>query len=420
MDITTRQSLVVLWSESFAVVRRAAFKLIAVVVLFAVLMGGLGILASRAIEPFLVLGNVIVALASAILFFLAYFFVGFYVMTVFWRILGLTADNTLFSLPEVLSSSFKPALYCCIGQLLWTIAVIPFAFALQFVRNPLFHILAQVIFFLAIVVRIVYAFPAIVLRGQGPVSGFMYSWRLTGKNYIDTILMCVMCAFFPILMALFVGACGYGLYVGIPLYFADSFNIVHLTWPWFAVLGLIGLGMVFIWIAMLAFPIVVFVNRDNEGDFIAEDSILEQNPELGPLTEEVHLQKPAEEPKPEPVIEAPTPERDIGPAHVQISETKITPEEEEPVEDFMQATFRAEANAAQLQKHLEEVYQPKHTDESVIEYAEEDRMPTIVFDDQMAQQLEENRKFWQNEPKEIDLTLPDEKKDDGSSIKMSK
>ena len=417
MDITKRQNLLVLWKESFAVVNRAAFKLIGAVVVLGVLAAGVIFGVAVLGKSLMASGGMMGAVALGVLGGLLMMFFGFYLTVCFWRILGYTAENALISLSEVLSSSFMPTLYCIMGQILWMIVAVPVTFAVNYISSPWLKLLVQLALSLAVFVRIVYAFPSIALKGQGPIDGFVYSWRLTGKNYVDTLLMCFMNALFPLLIVLFLGACAYGLYVGIPLFFADSFDILHPTWHWFAVGGVVACCVLFIATAMFAFPIVVFVNRDYCDDKFGEDIVLKQNAELRPLTPEAHFTTVA----PQPLKIDKAPSADLGPASVKLSrleehpQPRPEPEVEEGL-DLLKASFRTEQKPQQVQQQLKQVYQPK-SEEGVIEYSEEDRMPTIVFDEQMTRQLEENRKFWQNDTKE---TTPDSSSDETGPIRMSK
>lgn len=435
MDITKRQNLLVLWKESFSVVRRSAFKLISVVIILGVLSIGLVLGAAFLMKDWLgsaASGGLIPMFLLAILSTFLVLFFSFYLMVCFWRVLGNTAENSLMSVPEVLKVSFVPAWYCIVGQMLWTLVMVPVVFALNFISNQWIQLLVQLALTFGVFIRVIYAFPAIALKEQGPIEGFAYSWRLTGKNYFDTVLVCVMNMLFPLLMFLFLGVCAYCLYVGIPLFFAESFDILHPTWHWAVVLGVIGCGVLFIAAAMFAFPIVVFVNRDFCSDMYGEDILLKQDAELRPLTGKESRQAKGM-PEPLKIDKAPSP--DLGPASVKLSgvpvrpQPKVQPKAQPKVQpkettgeielelDVLKATFRTEQQPQQVKKQLKEVYQPKKQEEGVIEYAEEDRMPTIVFDEQMTRQLEENRKFWQNDTKE---NTPEPPSEDTGKIHMSK
>jgi len=429
MDITQRQNLFVLWKESFSVVNRAAPKLIAVVLFFGLLLGAAGFGLAILAKPLFLAGNWIALMGIGGLVGLFSFAFMFYMLNVFWRIVGGTAETALFSLPEVFAASVKPTIFCIIAQILWLLVTGAVNFATSFIDNAFITLIVSLAFFFGVAIRIMYAFPAIALKGQGPIDGFVYSWKLTGKNYVDTILMCLTNALFPLTALVFVGVCGYALYVGIPLYFADSFDITHLTWPWWIVLGLICCGVIFIWVAMFTFPIIVFLNRDYSDTPYADDINIRQDAELRPLTSEPIQSKPQPQHL-EPVSFERAPSPDIGPAQVKLSRPAVQSNKPLPPIrksdndaaeidlDLLQATFRTEQKQEQVHEQLQEVYQPKKEDEKVIEYEEEDRMPTIVFDEQMTRQLEENRKFWQNEAnKEPAKKLPPE---DNGAIRMSK
>ncbi|MGN1057802.1 MAG: hypothetical protein ACI4Q7_00410, partial [Candidatus Avelusimicrobium sp.] len=84
--------------------------------------------------------------------------------------------------------------------------------------------------------------------------------------------------------------------------------------------------------------------------------------------------------------------------------------------DITQSSVSATPDDGVTEQHLQQVYQPQ-PEEPVQYIEEEDRMPTILFDDDMARQIEEERARWQQKY-EQDKTKKGE--DDAPSVKMSK
>ena len=92
----------------------------------------------------------------------------------------------------------------------------------------------------------------------------------------------------------------------------------------------------------------------------------------------------------------------------------VTKEDVENV-TVVKSSVKTVADDNEFKEHLNQVYQPKPED--FVQYDEEDRMPTILFDDEMAKQIEENRQMW---TKKENKTPQNEDGSDGESIKMSK
>ena len=414
MDISTqRQSLLALWKESFSVVNRSAFRLVAVVVLLAVLASVMTAAFALAVWPLVAKGAWVGVVAISVLLCAVSFFASFFLVVVFWRVLAATAEKSLASLFEIMISSIRPTFYAVITQILWMLVCLLLGFAMGFIDNQMVQAVVNLVFFLAVGIRMLYLFPAVAVRGQGPISAFAYTWKLTGRNYIDTLLMVLLNALFPLTAMLFLAVCGYALYVGIPLFFAQSFDITHLTWPWFAVLGVIVCVLLFIGMAMFAFPLLVFLNRDNTSGPFSNEIPVCKDKDLRPLSTQAPV---AKKPQPEPLVIDRAPAPDLGPEVINLSEPE---QQEEPIVDLMQSTFRTETTPEQQQEQLQEVYTAPKQEDEIIEYGEEERMPTIVFDEQMTRQLEENRKFWQNEQTQNNSNNKPSEPNEGS-IRMSK
>ena len=86
---------------------------------------------------------------------------------------------------------------------------------------------------------------------------------------------------------------------------------------------------------------------------------------------------------------------------------------------ILRASVKSHDEDDTLSQHLEQVYQPKPED--IVQYAEEDRMPTILFDDEMAKQMEDNRLKWEQEKaKSRQKNNSTDEEDNSTPIKMSR
>lgn len=326
------------------------------------------------------------------------------------RIFGAKAEKTDESVSNSFSASVFPAVYMIFFNILYGICWIAFVLlAFFFFRGSSFFtdwtmqimtgtatgvtyvsiiltVLAVAAVPLYIGARILYAPVAIALREQGPIEAILYSFQLTSGTRVLTSLGAMLIII--LLPMLFVGAVLYGGYVAIPLYFADSFNLAQLSPVWVGVL--IGVGVVYlsVLLAMPAFLVLVFLNQDygnNRDSFTPQAELKLTNCETQVFGEDNNILPPG-------VGNLVRPE-DVA----KVKVVRTTPEDG-------------------VTQHLQQVYQPKPED-LVLHSSEEDRMPTLLFDDDMARQIEQERNMWENKQKQ-DKTQKGE--DDAPSVKMSK
>ncbi len=372
MEIREKQNLIQLLMGSFRLINRS----IGVVLVYFFLL----VLVTFALKLFLPrpIGSLLHSL------FLVYFGV------VLWRILAAKAENNGESISNSLSASLLPSVYMIVFGLLIGIVMTVFFAIVAFMHLPL-KILIIIAWVVGIIVMTCLAFApiTIAIRNQGPIEAALYSWNLASKNFIKILLSLIVTVVFPILVF---AAIGYGLYIGIPLFFADSFNLANLSMPWYFVLaGLVILG-VFLWLSMQAFILLLFLNLDYG------DNRLSHTPEV--------------------VKEAQASRNSFAPAPKSKTEQAdvITAEDIQNVTITQASIKTEEEHHNHLSEHLDQVYQPKPEDFAQYS-AEEDRMPTILFDDDMARQIEENRKMMEQQAQ------PKKQEDSGDntfSIKMSK
>lgn len=381
MEIREQQSLFSLLVSSFSVANRAgtalAVSILTVLILLALPLAAIMFLVHN--PNSVKLWNVLWGLFAI--------FCLVWLQNACLRIIAAKAEQTDESVSDAFINSILPAVYSLIYQL-----IINFAFAIAgFLANlipivgPLIILPISIYFGL----RLMFGQLAIALREQGPISAITYSWQLTSGRVLYVFAVVLLSGLIP---ALFTGLIAYGIIVGIPLYFADSFSLANLSMPWIIALVLIAFLFILICLAMAVFLVLVFLNMDygfNRDTFIPLPQTKINNQTTQVFGPDNNVMPPG--------AGNPVTAQDI------------------PQVEVLQASVRTEADNDELHKHLDKVYQPKPED--IIEYAEEDRMPTILFDDEMAKQLEQQRNAWQQKTN----TEQNEKGDDDiSSIKMSK
>ncbi len=321
-------------------------------------------------------------------FLLASFF-----MVLLLRILAAKADNFGESFSNSLSASIFPTVYMIILNILLGIGGVALSVAggVLAVSLQVVGLLLTALIAIYLLVRLAFVTPAIALRDQGPIKAILYSWGMTAGmgNFIRIAAMLLLCGLIPTLLVVLVGRV---LYVAIPLYFADSFNLAAPTLLTYGVGGVFALVILFASFWATASFLLFFLNCDygeNRGSYTpdAQADLLSQQTQVFGADNNV---LPANLGKPVHMA-------DVAGVNV------------------VKSSVKTGHDAAGVQEHLSQVYQPQQND--VVEYADEDRMPTILFDDDMAKQIEENRKLFEHKKKE------EPKKDTGEdtqTIKMSK
>ena len=431
-----------LWLESFAVVNRCTGKLLWVIIIsigLFLLAAGVIVLGfgSSAVLSKMQLSSISQAVGIvSVLLYIAFVIVmniyGFFFTTVCWRIIAGDVTEQKQPLSEVFSSSVIPTIYQVAAYFLLSFIALILTIIIGFLglwRYPILGIIAASIVFITIGIRLCYGFIAIAIKRRGPIDGFIDSWNLTGQNYVDALCMCLIMIGSVLLVTLFFATIGYGLFITIPLHFANSFNLSHHSLIWILVGAVLAVLAVFFYFVIIAFPVLVFLNRNavlfdarnaaapQENIFVPLPELelpdIRPNPEhaqqaestirtpvltdadLRPVQQQPQQPRPAPAPRPEPQSQ-PTPSLDS----LEVSQASINTSEED---------------TNTLSQHLDKVYTPKAED--IVQYGDEDRMPTILFDDEMAKQLQQNQAQYAPKPKDDN----GEDKDNGpESIKMSK
>lgn len=436
MNITTeRHSLLRLWLESFAVVGRSAGQLVGLILIAITVwglliwaaissLGGITALISKA-QTSVASGvvGILGAFGMYVLVMLLINISSIFFFTVLARIIAAQATQQKVSFVEHFAASIVPTIWQILAGLMIGIPfVILGALAVLLLHNILvLYILMGVLLF-TVGIRLAYAYVAIAVKNKGPIEGFRYSWQLTEGAYGETFLMLLMCVGTGILIRVIIEGMLYGLKVAIPLYFADSFSFTSPVW-W--IVGIVvGIICLCFYIVPMVFPILVFLNRDGGSDAYRRMSADNNQPipvspfpteDLPNLHPTVVAETYVEEGLP------PETER-IATQRIAIqsgSETDASTQKEKAVGGRMdnlelsQASIHSsEVASSDIDQHLGQVYTP--SSENTVQQGDEDRMPTILFDEDMAKQLEENAKQFASHKKDK------QEPEDQGPIKISK
>ncbi len=379
MDLKERQSIFRLLWEGLRLVNRSGSVLI-VFMLVTLLLNAVGPIAQH-----FGVSKILIQLYSMV--------ISSFLLVVLFRVLAAKADNFGESFSNSLSAAVIPTVYTLVLNFFLGIIAAGLFLAGSMVAYSLktVGLILVLLAGLFVFVRLCFAGIAIALKDQGPIQAIIYSWQLTRSvgAFLRTFFMLVLMMLLPVL---YVAAFLRTLYVVIPLYFADSFNLVNLSPEWYAVA--LGGGLLFLVVSFwsTASFVLFFLNCDygeNRGSYTpdAQAALLSQQTQVFGADNNVlpaNLGKPVHT-------------EDVSGVNV------------------VKSSVKTGHDAAGVQEHLSQVYQPQKND--VVEYTDEDRMPTILFDDDMAKQIEANRQLFEQKKKE------EPKKDNGEdtqTIKMSK
>lgn len=381
MEIREHQNLFSLLGASFSITNRAgvafAVSALIILVILAIPFGAILLLAQNSSASWL--------LRALWVIFAVFCFV--WLQNIILRIIASKAENNNESVSDAFVATVIPTFYAFIYQLIINVLCAIAAVALSFI--PVVGPVILSLLSIYIGIRLLFGQMAIVLREQGPVSAIVYSWQLTAGRVLYILGALLLSGLLPLLLA---GLVIYGGIVGIPLYFADSFTLPNLPLGWIIVLILFGFAWLFVCLSMAVFIVLVFLNLDygfNRDTFIPQPQTAFQ-----PQRTEIYDHKNHVLPS--------------GAGHAATAP-------DVPSLEVLKASVHSESDNSDLHQHLDQVYQPKPED--IVEYTEEDRMPTILFDDEMAKQLEQERTRWQEKAAS---TQKQRKDDENSSIKMSK
>lgn len=472
MNLHERQSLPKLWLRSFSVTNKALPTLLVVLMgylalgfmMYLVLKSMAMPLAMLFVRLFMTTGNKFVLIFNGLMLGVAVWGIwqlySKFFVTLGSRWAGQVAEKKSAFLLETTVDSIKPAFFSVLSGILVALPAlaiyIPTYFLLQGANPSVVKMvdwMLRILLFFALYIRLTYAQPFIMLKNRGPLEGIVQSWRMTrGAKYVDTLLMWLMFAGTCLLYTVLAVGVLRGLRTVIPLYFAGLFDISQ-TWIGWAVLALLlGLIAFFCFCQVWIFLLLTFLNRYYTNDGGAFDTDVRSRPDITsgyvplPAVEIPHFEPapqeksstvsaPAVQPATAPAQEGTemTDMRPLGsfpnrgsdtPAHPAAPKPADVAPQEQPiglsaldeVEDLQisqSSIHTSDQDSHDISEHLNQVYTPSQ--DNTIQYGDEDRMPTILFDDEMAKELEKTaRQFPANPNKDTD-TPPDP-----GSIKISK
>ena len=406
MDIVTKkQNLLNLWLESFVVLNQCFGKLIKAALGLLILV----VLVVSACAYTLGLTSQLTQIVLSIL--------NVFCVTVLLQIITAHILQSQQPLMETFAGSVWPTIFQLISSFILALACLPIGLVCFpiMMLSPILGVIC-IIASMFLFVRFLYSFLAIAVDNKGPIAGLIYSWKLTGgQNYIDVLLVLLILIVSYLLIVIFFTLLGIAFRTLIPLYFANSFDLTHLSPLWWIVGAILVILYLFYHLALLTFLLLVFLNRK----FQLEPTMpvqKEQDAIFIPLPE---LEIPTQAATPEQASNnnpSPLPQTEI-PQNAVPTEQPATqqPSGMETLQITKTSVNTTEEDASEITQHLHQVYTPR--DKETVQHTEEDRMPTILFDDELAQQLEHQ---FLEEHKQQHPTKNDDSSEDDNPIQLSK
>ncbi|MBR3632255.1 MAG: hypothetical protein IKN49_04270 [Elusimicrobiaceae bacterium] len=328
-------------------------------------------------HPLMMLLQIPLGLFSALL--------GVVFTTAIIQIIADRIEGTGFGAMECFKGAFLPSVYFIISSILLSIPVFLILLGAAFSGSA--WVVALVYIGLGFgMLPFMFTQYAITLRGEGPLSGLQYSWRLVSAHYGRVLFVLLSIGVLCILLGL-VAACAVKAFL--PQLLSNPMALQFQLMMWLSTLSPIYLIGAAILAAMIYLYVLITFQAIMTGLFLnleyLDRSAIVPLPPLS--AEKVHAD-PVEPPQP------------IQPEDLDISVT--------------QASINTQPDDS-TERHLQEVYSATdHLPQTLDQ--EEDRMPTILFDEDMARQLAENeRKMHNQQTQNKQQQEPDEQ----NSIKIS-
>ena len=386
-------NLFTLWVESFKLANNTFGALVLLVFLLLVFIAfaltTIVIVSTKLVLPGAMTTPFLAGISTFTLIMIASYIAYFIFPCTLINMVSARANKVGTALPECFWKALIPSFYLLLASL---VIGIPTAIIQWLIRSAGFSnmglILMAVLVF-GIYVPSAFTAPAIALRGENPVSAIRYSMDLVFRRYFRTAILLVSVWLAPFVgLALAVG----GLVVGIPLFFAGSFDITNLTLGWYIVF--LAAALVYIFSLYFAFTAntLLFLNLDhgfNRDGFEISDAV-----KLAGKSSTTALPVTAGMPVARPKDDILNPNEQVG----------------------MLTTVSPETNDMNVDEHLNQVYSPDNVKVQQYMHQEEDRMPTILFDDEMAKEMAKNQEMFASK-----RTKTDTPEDNGpENIKLSK
>lgn len=386
-------NLFTLWVESFKLANNTFGALVLLVFLLVVFIAfaltTIVIVSTKLVLPGAMTTPFLAGISTFTLIMIASYIAYFIFPCTLINMVSARANKVGTALPECFWKALIPSFYLLLASL---VIGIPTAIIQWLIRSAGFSnmglILMAVLVF-GIYVPSAFTAPAIALRGENPVSAIRYSMDLVFRRYFRTAILLVSVWLAPFVgLALAVG----GLVVGIPLFFASSFDITNLTLGWYIVF--LAAALVYIFSLYFAFTAntLLFLNLDhgfNRDGFEISDAV-----KLAGKSSSTALPITAGMPVARPKDDILNPNEQVG----------------------MLTTVSPEKNEMNVDDHLNQVYSPDNVKVQQYMHQEEDRMPTILFDDEMAKEMAKNQEMFASKKNQTDTP-----EDNGpENIKLSK
>lgn len=315
-------------------------------------------------------------------------FAGVVITMAIIQMVGAKMEKSGLQVVDSVLTSIIPAFYFIVSSVLLAIPVVMVLLATMFLHSQLITGIVMV-GLLFVLLPFIFVQSILALREEGPISALQYSWRL-GTAHYGRVLLTVITVWALILIGVL--ACSCLLKAWLPHLFSRP--ELFITNPQMAQMQLMQW---FMSMPKLYLILGVFVFMIMYGYFLLVlTSII-----TGLFLNLDYCHRAVDS-------------REFGMARAipAIPPMAITPEIE-----VKQASVQTHVDE-QISQHLDQVYSAKdHT--SQIQHLEEDRMPTILFDDDLARQLAENERKMQEQKERAAKRDEDEKNQSQGSVKIS-
>lgn len=276
------------------------------------------------------------------------------------RILESKADREGRPTPEALTGSLLPAFY----MLLISVAIMLLQVGLTFILSSatsISQVFTLYIIVLLLMLFFVFVPQALALRAQNPLTAIVYSFQLVKAHFLRVLAVFLGALAIPAAF-IFFSLAAISTYL-IPYLVSIGYMRLDAGWEQFmnlpGILFFAAMGLIAAYLALVvqAAWVVLFLNLDFIENFGASDA------------------------------------RATNYDATFIPKAELMGEQVE----VLQSSVSAETNH-EMQQHLDQVYSDV-TSKLENSGPEEDRMPTILFDENMAQEIAKTKQFWDEKTK---------------------
>lgn len=294
------------------------------------------------------------------------------------QILAAKMEKRGYSAWESFTASLLPSLYFIASSLIIAVVFFAILFCAKLAHSSWVSTICLVVLALA-ALPFMFTQSVLALRDEGPISALKYSWELGSKNYFRILLVLITMVLCFTLFFLAVG-CAVKAFAPQLIFmlaqYINPFMFYFMTWQTFLLLVIIYAIGLYFYLFTQAVITGLFLNLD-------------------------YTSRPTESRQID--MQAQTLQTKPAPGSNVMQEVSVT-----------QASIKTDS-MENTDQHLDQVYKAQEHLAQAIEQ-EEDRMPTILFDDDMARQLaaaeEQMRRQQEQSAKDKDDNEP-------KSVKMS-